>query len=80
MHRAPWALIFLLFSGTVLADATTEFRALLDEAWQFELDQDPTYASYLGDRRANDAWQDQSLASFDARQAALRAVMPVRLA
>ena len=31
--------------------------ALLDEAWQWQLAQNPMFASQLGDRRYNDRWQ-----------------------
>ena len=45
-----------------------DFRALLDEAWEWRLSDDPVFASRLGDRRFNDRWRDLSLDAFEARQ------------
>jgi len=72
MVRALCILLFALHAAPALADATSDFRGLLDEAWQYQLDQQPIYASYLGDRRANDAWPDRSLDAINARQARAR--------
>ena len=43
-------------------------RALYDREWEWELTQDPLWASYLGDRRWNDRWPDLSLKSIADRQ------------
>ena len=75
MNRLIPALILTLMAPPALADATTDFHALLDDAWEFRLDAFPTYASFLGDRRANDEWPDQSLEAIDARQQAQRAFL-----
>ncbi|MDJ0940429.1 MAG: DUF885 domain-containing protein [Woeseiaceae bacterium] len=72
MTRFTTLLVALFATSTVLADATSDFNALLDEVWEYRLDQFPTFASYLGDRRANDQWPDQSLDAIQARQAAAR--------
>jgi uncharacterized protein (DUF885 family) len=60
--------------------ATTEARssalhALFDREWEWELTQDPLWASRLGDRRWNDRWQDISAGALAARQAHRAAVL-----
>ena len=51
----------LLGSVQLTPALTTDFAALLDEAWEWQLEQNPMMASALGDRRYNDQWGDQSL-------------------
>lgn len=60
-------LLLPMLSGAARADATGDFRALLDEAWEARLANFPTFASYLGDRRYNDRWTDQSLDAIESR-------------
>ncbi len=55
-------------AGPVHADATADFRALLDEEWEYRMASYPMFASYLGDRRYNDRWPDQSLGAIEERQ------------
>ena len=40
--------------------AGAALHALFDREWEWELTQDPLWASYLGDRRWNDRWEDIS--------------------
>jgi uncharacterized protein (DUF885 family) len=70
-----FALLLVLSAGTALADATEEFNNLLDENWQWQLDQNPVRASFLGDRRNNDKWSDNSIEAIEARQDATREFM-----
>ena len=48
--------------------ATKQLYAIFDETWEAGLKDNPTFASFLGDKRYNDRWGDQSLAAFDRRQ------------
>ena len=64
--------VTLGLSGAVFGDATDDFNALLDEAWEWELENSPMFASQLGDRRYNDRWQDQSIGAIETRRAEIR--------
>jgi prolyl oligopeptidase len=61
-----FTLIFL--SITAIAAPADDFRALLDEHWEWQLREDPVSASRLGDRRWNDQWTDISLEAIERRQ------------
>src|SRR5687768_4092304 len=52
------------------ASAGQALRALLDEAWETDLKESPTYASSIGDRRYDDRWPDLSLAAIERRHRA----------
>lgn len=73
--RQSVCLLFLLLAGlagnSALADAERDFTQLLDEAWEFQMSEYPTFASYLGDRRFNDRWGDQSITAIKQRNAAI---------
>ena len=58
--RLSMFLIFLI-NVAAHADPAEDFRALLDEAWEWHLVQSPVLASSLGDRRFNDQWGDSSI-------------------
>ena len=47
--------------------AATTFHALMDEAWESDLRNNPLQASYLGDRRYESQWPDVSLAALAKR-------------
>lgn len=55
-------------AGDERADADAAFLQLLDQQWQHTLEDSPLTATYLGDRRYNDRWDDVSAAAFAARQ------------
>ena len=57
----------LLAAQGALADAGEDFHALLDEAWEWHLRQNPMVASRAGDRRYNTEWRDQSLGGIELR-------------
>ncbi len=42
-------------------------RALFAEEWDYQMQQNPTWASSLGDRRWNDRWEDLSLDAIQKR-------------
>ena len=58
----------LLFAHALLAGPTEDFHALLDEAWEWQLRENPLMASGLGDRRYNDQWSDSDMAAIERRQ------------
>ena len=62
-----FTLALLGLAGSALADATSEFRDLLDEHWQWTLRNSPVMASSMGDRRYNRDWSNQSLAAIEER-------------
>ena len=65
--RGLLRLLCLLIPATTVAAPADDLRALLEEAWEWRLDQQPVFASRLGDRRGNDRWADLSLDAFAAR-------------
>jgi prolyl oligopeptidase len=70
--RIALAALLLLLSATSHADAAGDFKALLDEHWEWTLRTSPILASSLGDRRYNDQWSDQSLAAIARRHSETR--------
>ncbi len=65
--RIAAATVLLVVSATGRADMTSDFRALLEEHWEWTLASSPVLASRLGDRRYNDQWPDDSPAGFERR-------------
>ena len=61
--------VFLLFFSLSGAGAgpVDDFHALLDEHWEWQLEENPVRASRLGDRRWNDQWTDNSLEAIERR-------------
>lgn len=49
--------------------AGAALHALFDREWEWEITQEPLWASYLGDRRFNHLWPDISPAALASRQA-----------
>ena len=65
-------LLLLIFAAPLAAqtpanDAAHTLHALFDREWDNQMQQHPTRASSLGDRRWNDRWADDSLAAIEAR-------------
>ncbi len=67
--------LLTLVHGTAQADATTDFRTLLDEHWEWRLAASPVRASMLGDRRYNREWTDDSLEAIETRHRERRAFL-----
>ncbi|MDQ3180094.1 MAG: DUF885 domain-containing protein [Acidobacteriota bacterium] len=67
--------MFFLTASTVFAQntssekssATKQLYALFDAEWELSLRENPTFASFLGDKRYNDRWDDASLAAMERR-------------
>ncbi len=64
----PVLIVCMLFS-TVFAqtEATKNLYALFDGEWERALRENPTFASYLGDKRYNALWNDVSLEAINRR-------------
>ena len=79
MRRAQLGLITLslslVLSSLAWSEPTQEFSALLDEVWEWQLAENPMFASQLGDRRYNDLWSDDSLEAIERQQDETRAFL-----
>src|SRR5215210_7126093 len=62
-------------SPSAAGAADTALQAIFDREWEWELTQDPQWASYLGDRRWNDRWPDMTIGALTARQAHRQSVV-----
>ena len=67
--RIGVAALALALTSPALGTASDDFAALLDEAWEWQLQNYPVFASRLGDKRYNDRWTDMSIAAIEQRQA-----------
>ena len=65
----------LLASQGALANAGEDFHTLLDEAWEWYLEQNPMVASRAGDRRYNTQWGDRSLRGIEMQHLQRRAFL-----
>jgi len=76
MRKTTLGLITLILSFALSSSAWPEpsqnFSALLDEVWEWQLAENPMFASQLGDRRYNDRWSDDSLEAIERQQDATR--------
>ena len=79
MQSTQLGLITLILSFALSSLARSEpaqdFSALLDEVWEWQLAENPMFASQLGDRRYNDRWSDMSLEAIAQRQQQQRVFM-----
>jgi uncharacterized protein (DUF885 family) len=73
--RVAFLALVLGITHLANADSTAEFNAILDEAWQWQLEADPIFASDLGDRRYNDRWADRSLDAISRQHGETRAFL-----
>ena len=72
MKKMMIVFLWLSLAGTAVADATADFDTLLDEHWAWILAHSPLLASSLGDRRYNQAWDDNSLSGIERRHVETR--------
>ncbi|HYY57768.1 MAG TPA: hypothetical protein VE842_10580, partial [Pyrinomonadaceae bacterium] len=49
-------------------ETTQALHALFDAEWEYTMEQNPTWASTLGDRRWNDRWDDDSMEAILKRR------------
>ncbi len=70
--RRSGAILLSLLVFPAWAGPSEDFHALLDEAWEWQLSENPVFASSLGDRRFNDRWRDASLVATERRHGARR--------
>ena len=73
--RIAFLALVLGISNPANADSTAEFKAILDEVWQWQLETQPLFASNLGDRRYNDRWADSSLDAISRQHGQTRAFL-----
>src|SRR3989442_1493905 len=78
--------LFLLTVGAGPANESQRLRDLFHREWEWAMEQDPLWATALGDRRWNDRWPDVSLEQIEKRDAHRRDLLkqldgfdPVRL-
>ncbi len=67
MHRIHVfaATLLLLVGFCAHAGPAEDFATLLTDAWEWRMNENPVFASQLGDRRANDQWPDISLKAIE---------------
>lgn len=65
----PLFFFLILIPAAALAQQSPAqaLHALFDREWDWTMQQNPTRASELGDRRWNDRWPDESLQAIEAR-------------
>ena len=67
--------LIILINSIAYAGPAEDFEALLNDAWEWQLVQNPVFASSLGDRRFNDQWADDSLQAIENRKQQRRAFL-----
>jgi uncharacterized protein (DUF885 family) len=64
-----------LASAALAADAGAQLKAILDEAWEAQLRENPLFATQAGDRRYNDRLPPVAPADFERQAAYARSVI-----
>jgi uncharacterized protein (DUF885 family) len=65
---APTIITFAASLAPAADSATQALHSFFDAEWEYDMEQNPTRASYLGDRRWNDRWDDDSLDAIHKRE------------
>jgi uncharacterized protein (DUF885 family) len=60
-------LMLPVYSVAIDDGATKSLHDLFDRDWEYQMEQNPLWASSLGDRRWNDKWPDESLTAIKAQ-------------
>ena len=69
MNRWIISIAAFIFSLNVFSsDQDQKFLTILDSEWQRSIDENPLYASYMGDKSSNQDWPDISEAALRKRQ------------
>lgn len=54
-------------TGMIANEPTRQLHAFFDQRWERGLEESPTFASFLGDKRYNDRWGDNSFEAIERR-------------
>lgn len=66
-HRLMTAILLMFSCLSLQAAPADDFEALLSEAWEWQLAENPVFASRLGDRRFDARWPDLSMEAIERR-------------
>ena len=58
----------IFFSSSLIGDSNQDFLKLLDDEWNYEVKQNPVYATSLGIKGFENKWTDMSLEAIKKRQ------------
>ncbi|MDC0073199.1 DUF885 domain-containing protein [Gammaproteobacteria bacterium] len=61
-------LFFIALSASAKADENIRFLTFLEDEWQYELRQNPVYATAMGVKGYETLWRDNSLEAIEARK------------
>ena len=77
MNRFVVSILTFLISFNVfsLSDEDRRFLGIVDSEWQRSIDENPLYASYMGDKSSNQDWPDLSEETLRIRQKKTRDVL-----
>ena len=77
MNRFVVSILTFLISFNVfsLSDEDRRFLVIVDSEWQRSIDENPLYASYMGDKSSNQDWPDLSEETLRIRQKKTRDVL-----
>ena len=77
MNRFVVSILTFLISFNVfsLSDEDRRFLRIVDSEWQRSIDENPLYASYMGDKSSNQDWPDLSEETLRIRQKKTRDVL-----
>ncbi len=64
------SILLLIFSNQVFSqsNASKQLHTLFDSEWQWNLENNPVFASFLGEKRYNARWTDVSIRAIEGRE------------